>query len=272
MANQTIIFLHIPKAAGTTLRYILEREYGHENVHHLTPPIGEDDLRAVEEKSRSANRRVITGHFPYGVHEIFGDSSRYFTILREPVDRVISHYYFVLQQKDHYLYEKVAGTKMSLEDYVASDLTTEIDNGQLRMLAGHRWKGREIAIGSVTAELQEEVRQNIKRHFDFVGFSDRFDETALGLQKFYGWKTPNYTSVNVTKKRASAQDVPDSVKQIVRERNRLEIELYEAERAKFNERWDQHLVENEVNLEKFRRANKRFNMVRNFGRRLLGKS
>ena len=36
----------------------------------------------------------ISGHIPYGVHRLFGTPAKYFTLVRDPVERVISNFFW----------------------------------------------------------------------------------------------------------------------------------------------------------------------------------
>lgn len=69
LQSQTVIFLHIPKAAGTTLHRILERHYPPSAIFS----IGADahasirEFKALSEAERAAIR-LFRGHMPYGLH------------------------------------------------------------------------------------------------------------------------------------------------------------------------------------------------------------
>jgi hypothetical protein len=91
-----VIFLHNLKAGGTTFREILIRQYGARAVYtvggrHRTT----GDLRRI--RSLDVDKvRVIQGHIPFGVHELLRRESTYVTLLRDPVERIVSLYRFIL--------------------------------------------------------------------------------------------------------------------------------------------------------------------------------
>ncbi|MCX6313023.1 MAG: sulfotransferase family 2 domain-containing protein [Bacteroidetes bacterium] len=112
-----LIFLHIPKAGGTTFHTILERFYDKEEIFDIR--VVEQELRTQEfldlnmEQKQKIN--LLKGHLTFGLHEQFKTSDvKYITFFRNPVDRIISHYDFVIRRPKHYLYNKVVGEKMSL--------------------------------------------------------------------------------------------------------------------------------------------------------------
>ena len=72
----------------------------------------------------------------------------YITVLRDPVDRIASHYYYAKRYPTHYLHKEITGRNMSLQDYASARLSDELDNGQVRMLAGVV-NEKTVPIGSV---------------------------------------------------------------------------------------------------------------------------
>src|SRR5688572_9860373 len=77
---------------------------------------------------------VLKGHMPFGLHSHFRQEVQYISLFRNPLDRIVSHYEYVLRMPSHYLYEKVTSAKMTLKDYALSDLSGELDNHQCRSL------------------------------------------------------------------------------------------------------------------------------------------
>jgi hypothetical protein len=94
--NKTLLFLHIPKAAGTTLSRIAERHVP-AGRQYLLGPRSQEAVQRFNEwpAARRARYRLISGHFPYGMHEQVPGPSRYMTMLREPIVRVLSFHAFV---------------------------------------------------------------------------------------------------------------------------------------------------------------------------------
>ena len=89
-----LAFLHVPKTAGTALRRVLAEQYGPDRVLELYHGIGADDverLRRMEARDWQ-QVRAVAGHMEYGIHELIPFPVRYVTMLRDPVDRIVSHY------------------------------------------------------------------------------------------------------------------------------------------------------------------------------------
>src|SRR5689334_6319058 len=132
-SKPVLIFLHLPKAAGTTLTQIIERQYGASAILPLYDSSFGEELTVLS-SSRMDNVRVVTGHVYFGAHAFLSRPSTYITMLRDPIDRVISHYYFVRGDPSHYLYDHAQ--KLSLKEYVEFCDRQEPNNDQTRLLAG----------------------------------------------------------------------------------------------------------------------------------------
>ena len=229
-----LIFLHIPKAGGTTLHRVLGRMYQGSEIftiqvrgHHL----GLEEFTSLSPE-RKERIRLLKGHMPFGLHTYFTtEPVRYITIFRDPVDRIISHYYYVLRSKTHYLYQKVARSGMSLMDYALSDLSGELDNHQCRSLVGEN-----IPINSFSAEFYQEAIKNLQEYFVSFGLVEEFDKSLLLLKKDLQWdRYPYYLRLNSRSQTESAE-ISDADRAAIAKRNYWDVRLYDWAKAEFNRR------------------------------------
>lgn len=245
MAERALLFLHLPKTAGTTLNRILEWQYNPLSIFTIDPY----RIRATAERlaqlseSRRRSIRVIRGHFYYGLHDILPQGGTYITILRDPVARLFSSYYFVQRRPLHPLHRKVKGGRISVEDFIR--LTLHRQNLQCRMIAGI--KGGE--------EIDERALEKAKRHladtFSVVGISDRFEESLMLMAATFGWEVPFYESRKVAKSRPKRD--PETV-EMIRKHNRLDLELYEFGKSLLDAGLKQRKSEVEERLARLRRS------------------
>jgi hypothetical protein len=127
----TLINLHIPKTAGSTLDRIIDHEYGPSTVFSIYQPRAREAMAGLTEMSEAqrTNIRVLRAHGCLGMHEFFRPPVIYFTMLRDPVERIISHYYFVRRSSRHRFHGTVTSQNMSLKDYVCHGASKELGNG-----------------------------------------------------------------------------------------------------------------------------------------------
>jgi hypothetical protein len=219
--DRCIVFVHIPKTGGVTLKRALKWKYPSRTLYEetLTKPL---EAFGRVSPSERANARVVMGHVHYGVHEYVPQECEYITVLREPVARVASLYTYVLGHPKHALHADLVHSDSPLEDFLRID--PSVDNHQTRMLSGRG--GGELTSRSVEPlgpDALEEAKRNLER-FLVVGLTERFDETFILIRRALGWRLPYYLTGNVTARPKPV--TPDALAHI-RERNRLDLELYE---------------------------------------------
>lgn len=226
MTSQSVLFLHIPKTGGTTLRSIISRQYPANSTYEIANPINEHiiDFREMSAAER-LRFKVMQGHMSYGLHEFMSHDYAYITMLRDPLRRVVSDYAFVTSNKLHPLYERVKD--MSFGDYISSGMTGQLENGQTRLIAGDCETG-DIGIPTVRPIGEGDFQracENLERHFPVVGLLERFDESLLLMRETLGWRQPFYVRENVTVKNAKPRLNTKDL-QIAREQNEFDIKLY----------------------------------------------
>ncbi len=232
-----VIFLHIPKTAGTTLHLIMAQQYDPWVVYHFAnnrPSKAIHDFRALPQ-TRQEGMTALYGHVPFGLHEHLDRPCKYITILRDPVERIISNYYFVLRRERHFAHQGVRDGQMSLKDFVTSNIVPRMDNTMTRMLAG----ARRIPFGECPPELLEEAQANLRDHFALVGLTERFDETLMLLRSMLGWPEPYYARFNVTPNRPRQAEIPADTLSAIEEINHLDVELYRHVQQLFEEKISQ---------------------------------
>lgn len=235
--NHTIFVVHIPKAAGTTLRVIIERQYPLQQIYKIKGNIQGDSQRFRElsdQKKRAY--RVVFGHQCFGLHECLPEDRRhtYITLLRDPAARVLSLWIYARYLSwDHYLHE--TAKQMSVETFVESGATCTADNAQVRQLCGddqfvmesgkqHPYTDMLIPFGGVTREHLEKAKANIEQHFAFAGVAERFDESLDAMRRTFAWRIAYYRNQNVSP--SKLKQITPSQKQVIREHNELDYELY----------------------------------------------
>jgi len=244
----TLIFLHIPKTAGLTLLNIIQRQYDTSSIHfHVGDPKYVHKFKEIPESQRS-DIKVLPGHLPFGMHKYLPQPSVYVTLLRDPIERVISQYYSVRSRREHAMYSEA--NRKSLKELLLSGLYQRLDNFQTRMLAGI--PGMQCEYGACTPEIFDTAKKNLSDSFSVVGLTERFDETLVLLKRVFGWKNLLYTKKNVTEKRPSKEDISNDTLQAILKYNELDIELYKYAEELFERAINQQGVSFERDLKNFR--------------------
>jgi hypothetical protein len=259
----TVIFLHVGKTAGATMRRALRREFGRGEVLEVrAPTVRPGRLRrdgavgwfASLPEAERARPRLIMGHMTYGLHEFVPRPSEYLTLLREPVALVRSQYGHVRRHEGHLLYEQ-AKAHPDLGSYIESGLSLEMDNSQTRAFAGDT----TTPFGGCTTEMLDRAKANLQG-FAVAGATERFDESVVAMIRAFGWRRVRYVTTNVDPNRAARAPLNDRELALVREHNALDLELY----AWAAERFQRDVVGAPgfaADLDAFRARNRRYGPI-----------
>ena len=227
-AATTVVFMHIPKAAGLTLRSVLRRQYGPEELISVYAPRMEDTFReiAAMDDRRKRRARALIGHVRFGVHELLPNPCRYVTILRDPVRRVISDYRYIRRTFGHPLH--VIVNTMSLAEFVTNGVTSGAQNGQVKYLSQTQWPSEGLTVG------EQDLRRaqaNLSEHFIVAGLTERFDASLWLIARKLGWrKPPFYVPANVG---GMPPEIDADTLRAIRRENELDLELYDWARQRF---------------------------------------
>lgn len=132
--SHRFIFIHIPKTGGTAIARALapmDRKVERMGVRRLLShlPVPEDPEKAAFRKHVSA--RWVKAKTPA---ELF-DRYAKFAVVRNPFDRAVSYYHYLVQNEAHHRHEKVKA--MTFESYLEYMIRRQWfhDDTQFRMVA-----------------------------------------------------------------------------------------------------------------------------------------
>jgi hypothetical protein len=232
---ERFFFIHVQRTGGSSLRLRLQHHFGEAAVYP-DPSDGEDEIAAVlaveylerRYRVRRNEIRVITGHFPLCTAQILGDEFTTLTVLREPVQRILSY----LSHHRHWTPED--RTK-SLEEIYSDPLRFHglAHNHMVKMFSLTPEEMTRSALSRVefTPDRLERAKQRIAS-VDALGLVERFDEFCDELERRFGWDLGPSQRVN----ESDRFEVPDAFRAQIAEDNAMDIELYEFARRLYGER------------------------------------
>lgn len=221
--SEAILFMHIPKTAGTAFREVIVPDYKQSEVAYIYPdPPGflVDNLALLPLEQRRRFRLVI-GHFQYGIHQFFPHEWTYVTVVREPVARVISEFRYQRGRADGDNSSKRA-SPVYLVELLERAENIALDNLVVRCFSGV--SERDFPPGHIDRGAFELAVHNLKQSFFFVGHQERADEAYSILQQRFHWSPRPLPVVN----RAGDLEIQkfDSVRSTIQHFNRWDCRLY----------------------------------------------
>jgi Sulfotransferase family len=226
-----ILHLHIEKCGGTSLRLAIEQALG--PSARVFPKHHEREVMGI----KPDNWDLVSGHFGWQVLQPLG--GRIVTVLRDPVDRFVSSYFY---WRDMYRRGEDQSHRSSLADlYSLDDFATIKDDHSLvtqlfnRMTWQVAFSGLPVkrqaqrAHGITDTQLLAIAVANLKA-CEVVGLQDRMDDFATQFERRLGLKLAIGHS-NVTAGRSGAAEISAIARRRIMEWVYLDMELYQAASA-----------------------------------------
>lgn len=227
MKHFPLVFLHVPKTAGTTVRAIIERQYPPEALYTIYEgaPMHHQmaDFKQLPEDQKK-KVRVFAGHLSYGLHRSIPGKVKYFAMLREPVARVVSYYHHVMNHNVNFKTNRVSLLKF----FQRQD--RQLDNHQTRILSGIH-----APFGKCNHEMLWTAIENIEQNFCLVGLTEMFDESLVLLGREMNWKSFGYVRENISVNKPNAEYFSKTEISAIENRNRLDLVLYSYARRRLEQ-------------------------------------
>jgi hypothetical protein len=227
-APVSIIFTHIPKTAGRSfITNIVKDNFSANEIHEFR---GLKDLITAQFRPH----RIFLGHTQYGVHTLINGPSQYVTMLRDPVNRAVSYYYFVRRARSEN-YEHPHWRLANELDLSAFCQHAWFRNVETRSLAGFFCD--RIALFGNDKFLNKLILNQAMRHLNekyLFGLQERYEESVAYITKSLHWKTPKLADpFNINDLRPQLEDIPQADLQSIEEANQLDMALYRYAECQF---------------------------------------
>lgn len=174
------------------------------------------------------------------MHHHLPREAKYVAIFRDPVDRILSGFYYSIGQSPTATEEQI-----SLEDYVFRKRHYDLglNNYQTRVVSG---LADLDPMGQITTETARPITEadfqiataNIRQHYLLTGITERFDEFLVLLAHIMGWSLADitYTRNNVTLNHPGRKNAPENIVNEIERHNEFDRRLYEYTNVLFEEK------------------------------------
>lgn len=254
MERRIAHFIHIAKTGGHTLEAVYDEQFGPEALFYSRwgreygegargrpmgvflksreagipgrsyhPELLEDVAKrfsALPGQLREGTRLIYGKNLEFGLDALLPHPLDYFTVLRDPVDRVLSQYFFTVD------YALKPG-HISLYEHIAAHIQP---NMQTLLMSGPHGLNPQPEAGEMLARAKKNLTA-----CKVVGLTEYFGETVLLLAEAFHWKEVRYVRRKVNKNRPRMEEVPREVILRLAADNELDVALYAHGRSLFEE-------------------------------------
>lgn len=249
--KKCVVFLHIPKTAGTSLISLLSRSFDRDKIYRFNS----GDLQITfGTPDTYKNHDLVIGHVPVNFLSDFKESITLLTFLRHPVDRIISLYNFYKHLPENRIHGDMAtfkcnaANKLSIREYCNLDhpyVINETNNGMSRMLSSRSGYGKDLS----NEELFEDARDNlVSMKFGIVEDYEKsvdYIMHSLGLAP-----SLSIPKLNRTSSRPKLNEISIDDYETIINRNLVDMALYKFAVDEFNKRYEDYQIFKHVRLVK----------------------
>ncbi len=211
-----LVFIHIPKTAGTSFKHRLLAEYGSSGVGMVYRV---EDRSAALKATLNQDVKAVSGHFGMGELETAIDKSRpirLYTLVREPVAQTVSH--FLHRNRDRELTER----NEVFERFEEFLLRPPGCNVQSLLLSGIQRPEWEHASN-------EKVWQGVLDRwdrFELIGTTENYEKSLAIVRAQMSWPKRKIEHRNPVRQREWAAELSENFKSKILEANVLDAALH----------------------------------------------
>ncbi len=201
-----IIFIHIPKTGGTTINTAMQGTYW-----QTTPDFY---YRHIDSKSMISNSADLFNPKNFEKYKDF----KLLMMVRNPIDRAISEQSFFKERRD--FFSLLKNKPKDLRDYVSNPQTS---NGVIKFLLGHKM----YSPIKITEHDLDKVLDAIDALPIYTGIFEEFGKSLAYFSENTGVAFKNKLEVKrITFKRPKVDEVSEEIKNLIKENNQFDFELY----------------------------------------------
>jgi len=169
-------------------------------------------------------------HLPYGLHSFFNKPHAYFTMLRDPLERAVSQYFYICRTPTNERYSAIKKTGFSFLSYVENNEFGRPDNMQTRYVTGEYTK-REMTLDDL-----KNAQYMLLNDYTAFGITERFNDSIRLFTKYFNWRKLPFESKNRTANRPAIDSLHHKAVQLLKEKNYFDLKLHEFAQRAFSKR------------------------------------
>ncbi|MEA1953749.1 MAG: sulfotransferase family 2 domain-containing protein [Campylobacterota bacterium] len=213
--NKHILFVHIPKTAGTSFRLAAKKEFSKENTFYDYSPSSTEtsryildyvyekqDMYKLSQKFKQHNKLFLSGHFHAGKYMPLFETLNVVTFVRNPVDQVLSHYKHYVKNNN---YKK--------------DIITFIKENRFKNIQSKMLGGRALEL------------------YGFIGLTEEYNKSIELINSYYGLNLEVLTLNTAVENKKLDELFTIETIDLIKKENKKDIELYEKAKQIFNKKY-----------------------------------
>lgn len=226
--HHPFVFIHIGKTAGSSVRASLSDYFP---AGKTCPLVFHQQINELPDEDR-ASYDLFCAHIGFDAAlSLAKEPQRIFSLLRDPIDRVLSLY-------DYWREVESAGggkgpalaKKLSLDDFLESRVAAvvvDVHNTQTWQLAvAHDAPTRREMKKQLSEDaLFERALQNVES-LGVIGVQEHLGQFIATLNATYDWSLPQPERLNTTSNRTGRNQVPMTTRGKIQALNAMDLELY----------------------------------------------
>lgn len=232
--DDILLFVHIPKTGGLSFIHVLDQQFKKEEIFPLHSAPSPELFEPYTQK-RLEQYKLVRGHFRFGpydqrVYKHLSQNPIMITMLRDPVQRTISAYRYILRTPERPLHSELVSKDCSLMDFVCDPTYAGwVENRQARVIFGgypgfpfHKNSSEKISDEAILHICLDRIQQ-----FALVGLTERFRDSVDLLTDMFGWETvTEIPRMNVTPESDKVNRIEADVISAIKERTQIDQQLY----------------------------------------------
>jgi hypothetical protein len=176
---------------------------------------------------------MLAGHCYCAIHSSAPGSTRYITVPRDPLERVMSAFYYAKRHPCHLLYELLQELDR-IGPFLDECRSRAVNYLFAHMMAGDGFGQPEC--GGVSSEMFNVAKARSLNESAGIGLTQRFDASIRPLGDTPSWPATRFGSENASEDPPGATEVSEADRAAILAANELDLGLYERAARAFDER------------------------------------